>query len=78
MRHKYTDERKLSYLLSKAILDTILRMENIGQIYHKPKIREILNCDMTKALEQHFQGKKNQNQFKKLFLSPNLKFQMKL
>ena len=54
MRHKYTDERKLSYLLSKAILDTILRMENIGQIYHKPKIREILNCDMTKALEQHF------------------------
>ena len=27
-------------------------MENIGQIYQKHKIREILNCDMTKALEQ--------------------------
>ena len=29
-------------------------MENIGQIYHKHAIREILNCDMTKALEQDF------------------------
>ena len=42
MRHKQTDEHKL------------LRMENIGQIYHKNKIREILNCDMTKALTQDF------------------------
>ena len=29
-------------------------MENIGQVYHKHKIREILNCDMTKAPEQDF------------------------
>ena len=54
MRHKQTDERKLSYFLLKAILNTILRMENIGQIYHKNKIAEKRNCDMTKALEQDF------------------------
>ena len=54
MRHKQTDERKLSYFLLKAILNTILRMENIGQIYHKNKIAEKRNCDMTKALEQNF------------------------
>ena len=29
-------------------------MENIGEIYYKHAIREILNCDMTKALEQDF------------------------
>ena len=39
-----------SYFLFKAILNSILRMENIGQIYHKHKTREILNCDMTKGL----------------------------
>ena len=33
MRHKH----KLSYFSLKAILNTILRMENIGQIYHKSK-----------------------------------------
>ena len=54
MPHKQTDEHKLSYFSLKAILNTILRMENIGQIYHKHKIREILNCVMTKALEQDF------------------------
>ena len=41
MRHKQTDEHKLSYFSLKAILNTILRMENIEQIYHKHKIREI-------------------------------------
>ena len=42
MRHKQTDDHKLSYFLLKAILNTILRMENIGQIYHKHKICERL------------------------------------
>ena len=37
-----------------AILETIFRMEIIGKIYHKHKIREIINCDMKKALEQNF------------------------
>ena len=32
-------------------------MENIEQICHKHKIREILNRDMTKSLEQDFQEK---------------------
>ena len=27
-------------------------MENVRQMYRKHKIREILNCGMTKALEQ--------------------------
>ena len=39
---------------SKAIFKTILRMENIGQIYQKHKMRQILNCNITKALEQDF------------------------
>ena len=30
----------------------IFRIENIGQIYHRHKICEILNCDLTKTLEQ--------------------------
>ena len=54
MRHRKTDEHKLSYFSAKDTWKTILRMENIGQMYHKQKIREILNCDMTKALEQEF------------------------
>ena len=54
MPHKKTDENKVLYFSLKAILNTILRMENIRQIYHKHKIREILNCDMAKALEQDF------------------------
>ena len=78
MRHKPTDEHKLSYSWLKDILNTILRMENIGQIYHKHKIREILNWGMTKALEQDFELKKHTNQYKKLFVIPNLKLQMKL
>ena len=53
-------------------------MENIGQIYYKHKIYEILNCDMTKALEQNLQEKHYPNQYKELFLIQNLKFQMKL
>ena len=52
MRHKQMDESELLNFSLEAILNTILRTENIGQIYHKHKIREILNCDMTKALEQ--------------------------
>ena len=39
---------------TKAILNTFLRMKNIGQIYRKHKIREILHCDMNKAFEQDF------------------------
>ena len=54
MRHKWTDEHKLSYFSLKAILNAILRMGNIGQIYDKHNICEIRNCDMTKALEQDF------------------------
>ena len=57
MHHKQTDEQKLSRFSLKAILKTILRMENVGQIYHKHKIPEILNCNTTKALEQDFLGK---------------------
>ena len=38
MRHKQTDEHKLWYFWLKAILNTILRMENTGQIYRKHKI----------------------------------------
>ena len=52
--HKQTEEHKIWYFSSKAIFKTISRMENIGQIYYKHKIYEILNCDMTKALEQNF------------------------
>ena len=54
MRHKQTDEHKPSYSSLMVILTTILRIENIGEIYHKPKICEILNCDMTKELEPDF------------------------
>ena len=54
MCHKQADEHKLSYFLLKAILNNILRMGNIGQIYHKHKICEILHCDMAKALQQDF------------------------
>ena len=54
MRHKQTDEHKLSYSSLKALLKTNLKLENIGQIYRKHKISEILNCDMTKELEQDF------------------------
>ena len=54
MCHKFTDEHKLSHFLLKAILKTIFKMEMIGQIYQKHKTREILNCDMKKALEQDF------------------------
>ena len=61
MRHKQTDEHKLSYFSLKAILNTILTTGNIGQICNKHKIHEILTCDMTKALEQSFLGKKYPN-----------------
>ena len=54
MRHKQMYEHKLSYISLKLILNIILRLENVGQIYLKHKIRETLNCDMNKALEQYF------------------------
>ena len=54
MRHKQTEEHKLSYILSKTIFKTILREENMGQIYMGQYICEILNCDMTQAPEQDF------------------------
>ena len=54
MRHKQTDEHKLSYFSLKAILNTILRMENIGQIYHNHKIHERL-----KVSEYPFKQNKN-------------------
>ena len=44
----------------KALLNTILKMKNIEQIYHKHKIHEILNCDMTKVLQKDFWEKKIQ------------------
>ena len=50
--HKQMDEHELFYFSLRAILSTILKLENIGQLYHKHKIREILNCDMAEALEQ--------------------------
>ena len=43
----------------------------------RAKIREVINCDMTKAPEQDFSEKHYPNQYKELFLIPNLKFQMK-
>ena len=52
MCHRQTDEHKPSYFSLRAILNSILRMENTGQIYHKHKIREILISDMTKALNK--------------------------
>ena len=58
--NKQTDEHKLSYFSLKTILNTILTMENIGQIYHKHKIHKILKCDTTKAqdfLEEDFKEK---------------------
>ena len=54
MRHKQMYEHKLSNISLKLILNIILRLENVGQIYLKHKNRETLNCDMTKALEQYF------------------------
>ena len=57
MRRKQTDEHKLLYFSLKTLLNIVLRMENIGQIYHKYKIRKILSCDMTKAPEQEFYEK---------------------
>ena len=49
--HRFSE---LLYFSLNAILNTILREENIGKIYGNHKIREILNCDMTKTLEQNF------------------------
>ena len=57
MRRKQTNEHKLLHFSLKAFLNTILRMENIGQIYHKYKIREILSWDMTKVPEEQFKKK---------------------
>ena len=54
MRRKQTNEHKLLYFSLKALLYTILKMENIGQIYHKYKIRQILSCDMTNVPEEEF------------------------
>ena len=66
MRQKQMGKHKFQYFREYYyIFNTILRMENIGQIYQKHKIREILKCDMTKALEQDQKSSK-------------LKFQMKL
>ena len=39
MHYKHTEEKKVSYFQSKAILKTIPRTESIGQIYRKLKIR---------------------------------------
>ena len=51
MQHKQMEEHKISYFSSKTRFKTILRMENIGKIYHNHKI---LNCDMIQAPEQDF------------------------
>ena len=47
-------------------MNTILRMENLGQIYHKHNVRKILNRDMAKALEQD-SGKNIQISIKNYF-----------
>ena len=57
MLYKQTEEHELSYFPSKVIFKSILKMENIGKISHKHKIREKLNCDLTKSLEQDFEEK---------------------
>ena len=57
MRHKQTEVHRLLHFKSKTIFEAILRMENIKEIYHKYKIHEILNCDMTQALEKDFEEK---------------------
>ena len=41
MRLKQRDEQKLSYFSLKTVLNTILKIANIGQIYHKHTIREL-------------------------------------
>ena len=41
MRLKQRDEQKLSYFSLKIVLNTILKIANIGQIYHKHTIREL-------------------------------------
>ena len=64
-----------SYSSLKTILKTSLRKEKIPQVYHKHKIREILNFDAgTKISSKQLCP----NYYKELFLIPNLKFQMKL
>ena len=78
MRHKQTDVHILSHFKSKTIFEAILRMENIKEIYHKYKIHEILNCDMTQALEKEIEKNHYPNYSKELFFILNLKFQMKL
>ena len=70
MRHKQTEEHKLSYFLSKAIFKIILRMENIGQIYREIKSIKSIIYEMTIALEEHLWDKTFPNL--KLFLVPNL------
>ena len=50
--HQQSEEHKLSYFLSKTTFKTSLRMENIEELFQKHKIHEILNCDITKTLEQ--------------------------
>ena len=52
MRHEQMEEHKLSFFSSKPIFKPVLRIENKEQMYRKYKICEILNCDMTKVLEQ--------------------------
>ena len=48
-------EHKNSHIFcKKPYSKTILKIENTGQIYHKQKIHEILNCDMIQALEKDF------------------------
>ena len=66
MRHKQTDEHKLSYFSLKAILNTILRMENIEHIYHKHKIREIFEVRDQNAATR-FLGKSIQISTKNYF-----------
>ena len=41
MRLKQRNEQKLSYFSLKIVLNTNLKIANIGQIYHKHTIREL-------------------------------------
>ena len=56
MRLKQRDEQKLSYFSLKIVLNTILKIANIGQIYHKHTIRELSEQSAgTRFLGKNFQ-----------------------
>ena len=61
MRHKQTEEHKISHVWSKSIFKVTLRVENIGQKYSiyitSIKFWKILQCEMFKGQKQDFSEK---------------------